>query len=330
MISASDVAHDHVPPLTVPPATMGRDGPDVSVEAQLMGGRVAIHLGLDPAAAARSGDVVRARADARAILHRLEAWTRRLSRHRTESDLSRLNADPNAEVAIGPTLTAILDWSRAAETGTDGLADVTLLEARLAAEGLVEVSGRRSSGSRAWSLRRGPRGASVQRPAGLRFDLDGVAKGWLADRALALAQDYPSAIIDADGDLAIRHASGRPWHFAVDGPDGGSTPLAVLRLPAGRYGLATSGTSVHRWQVAGQARHHLIDPRTGLSADRDVVQATVLAVSARQAEVLAKAALIAGSAAALRLLERHDVYGALLVTIDGELLATPGTLSWLA
>ena len=45
---------------------------------------------------------------------------------------------------------------------------------------------------------RGPRASTVRREPGVRFDLDGVAKGWLADRAIAITPGR-SALVDALG-----------------------------------------------------------------------------------------------------------------------------------
>jgi len=112
--------------------------------------------------------------------------------------------------------------------------------------------------------------------------------------------------------------------------------LAILRLAArsgdlpGRWGVATSGISVHRWGRPDERRHHLIDPRTGRPAVTDVVQATVVAGTAARAEALAKAAVIAGSGAGLALLERSGVRGAILLTDRDEVVALPSTLGLLA
>ncbi len=139
------------------------------------------------------------------------------------------------------------------------------------------------------------------RRAAFRFDLDGVAKGWIADRALALLRGHPAALVDADGDIAVRPGGGVAWDIAVADPrPGADGDLALLRLDdraaGATLGIATSGTSVHRWPAAagGPPRHHLLDPLTRRPAVTDVVQATVIAGSAREAEVLAKAAVIAG------------------------------------
>jgi FAD:protein FMN transferase len=275
--------------------------------------------------------------EASRALDRIEAWARRLTRFDDMSELSRLTSDPRSSVPIGPTLAAVLDWARIAEVSTDGIVDVTLLDARLAAE---HGSGRAIPAHRRWSLERTPRGAVVRRSPGVRFDLDGVAKGWLADRALDLVRGAPSAIVDADGDVAVRLAPGMSCAIGVADPRTHAEPpadaelLAVLAVPAAdhatRYGIATSGTSVHRWRTASGSAHHLIDPRTCRPAATDLVQATVLASSARSAEALAKAVVILGLDAGLALLGRSDAVGALLLTERGETLATPRLARWLS
>ncbi len=288
---------------------------------RMMGGEVSVHATGDAGSAALE-----------AVLDRIEAWASRLTRFDPSSELTRLNAASSDRVRVGPTLTAVLDWARGAEGITDGLVDVAMLDARLAAEAGTEVAPPLSA-SRRWSLDRGPRASTVRREPGVRFDLDGVAKGWLADRALALAPGR-SALVDADGDIALRLAPGDAWGIGVADPREGAALLGVLQLAAERtprrLGVATSGTSVHRWAHTAGPAHHLIDPRTWRPAATDVAQATVVAGTAREAEVLAKTAVIAGSDRAFRLLDRPGVLGVLLLTVRGEVRATPEMLRWLA
>jgi thiamine biosynthesis lipoprotein len=298
----------------------------VTVSTPMMGGRVSIHL-LDAAAS----DALEA-AGAR-VLARVEAWAARLTRFSDRSELSRLNAARRGRVAIGATLTAVLDWARTAEGLTDGLVDVAMLDARLAAETGQRPDGPLPAGRR-WSLRREHRGAVVRRDPGLHFDLDGVAKGWLADRALDIAPGR-SAVVDGDGDVAVRAAPGDAWAIGIADPRDPGSRLGVLDLRADgdtarRWGVATSGTSVHRWARPGEDSHHLIDPRTFRPAVTDVVQATVLAGSAREAEAFAKAAVVLGSAGAFTALDRPGVRGLLLLTDRGAVRATPGMTRWLA
>jgi thiamine biosynthesis lipoprotein len=262
-------------------------------------------------------------------------WADRLTRFTTTSDLARLNDSHDVRVAVSPTLAAALDWARMAEGLSDGIVDVAMLDARLAAERGGPDHVDTHFVDRSWSMDRRGRETYVRRQPGLRIDLDGVAKGWLADRALRRLDRFRAAVVDADGDIAIRLDVGERWRFGVGDPRSANHDLLELDLvgsaESGRgFGLATSGTSVHRWSHDGGVAHHLIDPRTERPARTDIVQATVLARTAREAEALAKTAVILGSDAALTALDRSGVAGAILLTDRNELLLTPSTMRWLA
>lgn len=316
-------------------AVAAGEPPLVSVVTGLMGGRVGVHVRPVDDGTAAAADAHRA---ADVTLRRLGVWADRLTRFTETSDLARLNASPDVRVPVGPTLAATLDWSRQAEAFSHGIVDVALLDERLAAEypDRDRAASAASRPDRTWSMDRGSRVTFIRRPLGLRFDLDGVAKGWLADRALDLLGSFPAAVVDADGDIAIRLDRGETWRFGVADPHSTGQDLLELDLVGsdldgvGTFGLATSGTSVHRWDHGGLTTHHLIDPRTGLPALTDIVQATVLAATAGEAEALAKMAVILGSEAALVALGGPRVHGAILLTERNELLLTPSTMRWLA
>ena len=77
----------------------------------------------------------------------------------------------------------------------------------------------------------------------------------------------------------------------------------------------TSGIGRHSWTTTGgRPAHHLLDPRTGRPAYTGVVQATALAPTATQAEVLAKAALLSGPGGARQWL----THGGVVVLDDGS------------
>jgi thiamine biosynthesis lipoprotein len=124
------------------------------------------------------------------------------------------------------------------------------------------------------------------------------------------------------------------WSITVGHPHDERVELARLRVPRGwpadRFGIATSGTSVHRWHGPDGWSHHLIDPLTDRPAVTDVLQATVVAESTGLAEALAKTAVIRGSHDGLALLGRAGAWAAVILTEDGDVLSTTGTLPWLA
>jgi len=323
----------------MPPADTPTPSPARLVHrTRAMGGRLEIHV------AAPASDAFAAQQEMRRVSARVGAWAALLTRHEPTSRLMRLNADPRPRVAVGPTLAAALRWAGEASDLTGGAVDVSLLEARLRAEegSLSEgaaTDSRASAllrGERAWELSvdRRHRSGTVTRAPGVRFDLDGVAKGWLADRALARLR-WPGALVDADGDIAVRAAPGEPWEIGIGDPRDDDAILGTLALPGGlvaarTYGVATSGTSVHRWGPESAARHHLIHPATGAPARSDVVQATVVAASAGEAEAYAKTIVILGAAAGLHLVERSDALGAVVLLDDGRTIALPRTSRFLA
>jgi thiamine biosynthesis lipoprotein len=323
-------------------ATVPADVPPDAVASwsgHSMGGRLEVRLAVPLPALAEAERL------AALVGGRVTAWASRLTRFTSTSDLARLNADlVEPSTLVRPTMAAVLAWAAQAAEASEGTVDVTLLDARLAAERPADTAafpGRPSAldGQTAprWSVECGHRWSIVERPAGTRFDLDGVAKGWIADRALALLRDQPGALVDADGDIALHVTRGVEWIVGVADPrPPDDRLLASFRItddgPSRRsFGVATSGTSVHRWQRRdGRAAHHLIDPRTRRPAETDVIQATVLAGSAREAEGLAKSAVILGSSAGLRLLEASTAHAAILLTGSGETVALAGSGAWLA
>jgi thiamine biosynthesis lipoprotein len=266
----------------------------------------------------------------RLVAGRIQAWADRITRFDAGSELMALNRGAQVgTTVVGPTIGHVLERARQLGRATDGLVDVALLEARLAAEhgGIADAA------EQPWRLERSGRTFRVHREGPSSFDLDGVGKGWIADRALALLARYPAAMVDADGDVALRTGSQDDWAVAIADPWVAGADLAVVRAPAsmaGPVGIATSGTSVHRWEREDGWAHHLIDPRSGTSAHTDVVQATVVAHGALEAEALAKAVVIAGSEEGLRLLQRTGAHTGLIYLQSGELIAPPGVETWLA
>ncbi len=300
---------------------------EVALDVASMGGRMRLRV------ACRQDERPRAERDLGALARRVERWVARLSRFEPASELCALNADPDAtEASIGPTLAAVLRWALDAGRATRGVVDVGLLEARLAAE--QGTAWDAPSVRPRWTVRHSATGrrGQVLREGRMRFDLDGVAKGWVADRALSHLGRYPAALVDADGDIAIATGGRLDWTIGVADPHRPGCDLvriASTRVGPSSLGVATSGIDVHRWG-GDPDRHHLIDPLTGRPAVTDVEQCTVVARSAALAEAVAKAVVIRGSEPGRELVARAGVMGAVLLLRDGEAVVTEGSLAWLA
>ena len=263
-------------------------------------------------------------ATAAGILDRIASWASFVTRHDPDSDLSRLNANPAISVRVGPTLAAALHAAAAARRLTGGIVDAGVLEARRRVEaGLPAVPAGR------WSIT----GDVANRPAGTGLDLSGVAKGWLADRALSLpgVVRLPVALVECDGDIAVRSDGSIAFAVGVEDPRDEDPdtllPITTISLPAGkpvRIGIATSGTYRHAWN----GRSHIVDPETGEPASAGIVTATVIAPDAIAAEALAKVVVLRGAAAA-PMLARAGATAIALTDRDTQ-LRFPGIERWIA
>ena len=155
-------------------------------------------------------------------------------------------------------------------------------------------------------------------PTGTGFDPGGLGKGLAADLVATRLDDEGAAgaLINVGGDLRAVGVgpAGDDWTIDLD-PAAGGHPIATVTLEQGA--VATSTTLRRTWQAGGRSMHHLIDPATGLPASRGVVSASVLAGRGWRAEVLAKAALVAGVTDGIRLLTDAGADGILVDDLGG-------------
>jgi thiamine biosynthesis lipoprotein len=247
---------------------------------------------------------------------RLEAL---LSRFRPDSELSALNR--TGSLHAGPDLLRLARLAIEARERTGGRFDPTVHDALVAA-GYNRTFAEVAAGDVAVaSPARCLGGVAVDEESGLielepgtRLDLGGIAKGYAADRACDLLEASGPCLVNAGGDLAAR---GRAWPVGVETPEGTIT----LELEDGA--MATSGRDRRRWTTRDGEAHHLIDPATGAPADSDLLRVTVVASTAVEAEVLAKALFLAGAERAEE--EANELEApSLLVRGDGRTVLAGG------
>jgi FAD:protein FMN transferase len=232
------------------------------------------------------------------------AWTHamhdRLTRFTPDSELSRLNDAAGRWIDVSPDLEALLHQSLAAYQASAGLVHIGVLPALRAAgytrdfaAGPTPATGEIVIPPPLPEMLEVVDGRARIAP-GTAIDLGGIAKGWLADRAVE--RIGPNSLANFAGDLRARGEgpAGDGWPVGF-----GSTTVLLKDI-----GAATSGTGGRRW---GERSHHLIDPRTGLPADTDLTEVSALAPTGADAEVLAKTALLLGRAAGVRFLDERSL-----------------------
>lgn len=159
----------------------------------------------------------------------------------------------------------------------------------------------------------------VRLPEGMRIDLGGIAKGWIAEQAARIVSRYAEACaVSAGGDMfLIGYPDGQDyWEIGLEDPRDPTQDLALLRAQQGA--VATSSVVKRAWKQGEAKRHHLIDPRTGEPAETPWLSVTVMAGRAAEAETFAKAFLIAGEEEARRLSEENPGLTVLAIDRSGQ------------
>jgi len=293
---------------------------------------------------------------ARQRVHELE---QRWSRFIETSEISRLNRAAGTFVDVSADTVALVERAKDGWRLSGGAFDPTVLGAMLHAGydrsfDLLEWGGAGASGTaaepepalgvggdsashdpcRAAALGVGVAdvlvdGTAVRLPVGTGFDPGGIGKGLAADLVCEeIAQaGAEGACINLGGDVRVTGTApgGEPWTVDLEHPEV-AHPFARLGLWDGA--VATSTTLRRRWMHHGSARHHLIDPQTGLPSETDLTYATVITAQAWAGEVLTKAVLLAGSE------HPFDILGgtgaqAVVVDRDGRIQATAGVVDYL-
>jgi thiamine biosynthesis lipoprotein len=158
----------------------------------------------------------------------------------------------------------------------------------------------------------------VALPSGAAVDLDGIAKGYAVDRAVAVlrAGGAEAAIVDAGGDVGLLGRSPRPggWRIGVKHPRLEGL-LGVLKLDGGS--VATSGDYQRCAFIDGTRYHHVLDPSTGYPA-RGVISVTVTAERCVDADALATAVFVMGARDGLAFVEATDGVEAIIVSGEEE------------
>ncbi len=266
------------------------------------------------------------------IANWFDGWEQILSRFKKDSELNKLNRQAGWPHKVSQVTWNVFQAAVTAEKTSGGLVKATILKALISSgyDKSFEKINIEPTNQNLNTLNISPsleevtldeQNMTICLPLDVQLDFGGVAKGWAAEQAAIRLSEYGPALVSAGGDMAVTAAmkNGDPWPVTIDDPFNRGKVIANLGLTT--CGMATSGTDYRRWKAGGQWNHHIIDPRTGQSAQTDIISATVIAPNILEAEMAAKTVLISGSQQGMKWIEARPGYAAFIVLeSSGEIL----------
>ncbi len=239
---------------------------------------------------------------ARAIVDaELDAIEDAASRFRPDSEICALASAEGAKTPVSRVLADLIEAALTAARLTAGDVDPTVGRAMVALGYDRDIDQLDPATPRLASVTFGADwsmidfdGRSVRLPAGVLLDLGATAKAVAADRCAhrVFAETGSGVLVNLGGDLTTAGpAPDGGWHVLVQDTD--EDPPCTVALGSGT-GLATSSTRRRQWRHNGELVHHIVDPRTGRSAEPVWRNVSVAAADCLTANAISTAAIIRG------------------------------------
>lgn len=240
------------------------------------------------------GDGGRCAPAAQDALDEITLWHRRLSYFDPASEISRINTvGANGPVRVDSEFMRLLELCQRFHAITEGAFDPTIAAAMRAAgfrgsprseESIA--SARSATGFHLVELNRAEGTVRFLRP-GVGLDLGAIGKGWALDRALERLREagVAAAFLHGGTSSAVGYCeeSDPPWAVRL-GPDQGAPRADIWN--------GAVGVSAPRGRMVDGCGH-VLDPRTGTSAESATL-AAVVAESAAEADALSTGLLVDG------------------------------------
>lgn len=159
--------------------------------------------------------------------------------------------------------------------------------------------------------------AFVKKHGKSELDFSSIAKGYAVDIASDALLELGLAhyMLEVGGEIQAQGLSPRGdlWRLAIENPVAGAGGGVYKAISVTDVGVATSGDYRNFFIEEGTRYSHLIDPRSSLPIEHDLVSVTVVHPSTMIADAWATALMVVGTEEALRLADRYDL-GVMLIS----------------
>ena len=165
---------------------------------------------------------------------------------------------------------------------------------------------------------------------GMALDLGGIAKGWIADRVgeFLIRNGEEHFLINLGGNVLV--------HGGKPGKKGNSAFKIGVQNPFEKRGLylgfftldegsvVSSGIYERYFESGGIRYHHILSTKDGYPVENDLAAVTILSKKSVDGDALSTTVFILGLDAGMKLVLSLEGIEAALVTRKGEVVLTPG------
>ena len=267
-----------------------------------------------------------------AVMEEMHRIDRAMSPFKPESELSRLNREAaKAPVPVSEEMFELLARSIEFSKLSEGAFDITfasvgcMFDYRKGIKPTAEKIAAALPGIDYRHIRLGRRRCTIEFARDdVQIDLGGIAKGYAVDNCVALlkARGVREALVMAGGDSRVLgDKRGRPWMIGIRDPRQKDTMVAMI--PLVDAAISTSGDYERYFEADGVRYHHILDPRTGISAT-GVRSVTIVGPDATTTEGISKSVFIMGPDRGIRFVESLPGIDAVIIDGDGKMHYTAG------
>lgn len=162
------------------------------------------------------------------------------------------------------------------------------------------------------------------RKPGMAITLDGIAKGYIVDRAAEVLarKNINNFLINAGGDIRTKgeRQDRKPWTIAIQDPQKKKHYPDIILMRDGA--IATSG-NYEVYFDQEKMFHHIVNPRTGLSPHADA-SVSVMAPTTMEADALSTSVFVMDPEEGIHFIDSLPRYECLILSATGKVKKSRG------
>lgn len=254
-----------------------------------------------------------------------------LDANNEESDVYRINnGKEHSSIQVSPDTAEIIRRSVLACEATEGCFDITVMPVvkewgfHNGTYGVPDKESLEQALSRVKpdGIVADITGNSVEKSQGVEITLGGIAKGYLGDELLRIAdEEGVTALVSLGGNIVLcgNKADGSLWSVGIRSPEDAER-LACSFESEGNRSVVTSGGYERFFEYEGKVYHHIIDPQSGYPAESDLLSVTVVGDDGALCDAYSTALFVMGKEKAVTFAKESNDFGFVFITTDNEIL----------